>query len=132
MQFSIGPSIPVRLDDPVNWRSLVCSYSLQGGHYALPTKPWYPWDKWENLYARSNQHSQQNEHILPKYETDDSRLFVYSALESFINQNSNGNGRECLLRTICENAQIHHHVGIMAEILNAILTYAFNVHTIKL
>jgi len=33
-----------------------------------------------------------------------------------------GHGRQCLLRGICENAQVHHHVGIMAELLNVLLT----------
>ncbi|TMW49138.1 hypothetical protein DOY81_005793, partial [Sarcophaga bullata] len=33
-----------------------------------------------------------------------------------------GHGKECLLRAICENAQIHHHVDLFSEILNVILT----------
>lgn len=91
-------------------------YNLQIGEYLIPSKPLYPWDKWENLYARSN-HQRQFLNPAP----DGSRELFYELLENFISQNAT-NGRHCLLRSICENAQVHHHLGILSEILNVILT----------
>ena len=53
--------------------------------------------------------------------TDETREFLYLVLEKLMNA-KHGHGKECLLRAICENAQIHHHVDLFSEILNVILT----------
>ncbi|XP_065361818.1 uncharacterized protein LOC135955395 [Calliphora vicina] len=110
----IGPIQPITLADPIVWRSLICSYNIHVGNYQIPSTPLYPWDKWENFYVRSNQ---GRAHIKP----DESREFLYLVLENYMNL-SHGNGKECLLRSICENAQIHKHMDLFAEILNVILT----------
>ena len=120
--------MPVRLADPITWRSLVNSINLQGGHYALPTEPLYPWDKYEDIFARSMKNiamMQARDHSVNSAElpeTDDSRLFVYRVIEKYLDLQNSGTGQACLLRSICENAQIHLHVGMYSEILNLILT----------
>ncbi|XP_037948404.1 uncharacterized protein LOC119679887 [Teleopsis dalmanni] len=119
IKLSLGPSMPVPLDDPVTWRALVCSYNLQGGHYTMPTTPLYPWDKWEHIFSRSLKKIENN--IRADNGRDDARLFVYTALENYMSR-KNGNGRACLLRSICENAQVDHYVGIFGTILNIVLT----------
>lgn len=54
------------------------------------------------------------------FETDDSRLFAYILLEALM-ERQHGNGHRCLLRSICQNAQVDEHVGILSEIMDVIL-----------
>ncbi|XP_043650153.1 uncharacterized protein LOC122618085 [Drosophila teissieri] len=117
----VGPVMATQLEDPVVWRSMVYYYVLHFGAFTLPSAPLYPWDKWEAIYARSLQEKIRS---LDESHEDDTRLFVYAILENYMDQVSEsvGRGRNCLLRGICENAQVHHHVGIMAELLNVLLT----------
>ncbi|ALC44291.1 CG14826 [Drosophila busckii] len=128
IKFSMGPSMPIPLGDHVTFRSTVLSYNIQGGTYSLPTTPIWPWDKWEVNFARSLQQMQRNIELHTasgklRY-ADDSRLLVYTALEQFIGRSNNDMtmGRQCLLRSICENGQVHQHVGIFSEILNIVLS----------
>lgn len=127
IKFSIGPSMPIPLGDHVTFRSCVLSYTLQGGTYSLPTSPIWPWDKWESTFARSLQQMRRNieRHTANggvRY-ADDARLLVYTALEQYMGRRNDdlSVGRQCLLRSICQNAQVHHHVGIFSEILNIVL-----------
>ncbi|KAM7357147.1 uncharacterized protein ACRADG_002639 [Cochliomyia hominivorax] len=113
-KFVIGPIFPITLADPIVWRSLICSYNIHVGNYKIPSEPLYPWDKWETFYARSNQGSSYPQ-------TDGSREFLYGVLENYMTA-SHGNGRDCLLRSICENAQIHHHMDLFGQVLDVILT----------
>ncbi|KAH8316753.1 hypothetical protein KR074_002475 [Drosophila pseudoananassae] len=128
MKFSIGPSLPIPLEDKVSFRSCVLSFTIQGGTYNLPTSPIWPWDKWEGTFARSLTQMRKN----IEWHTagggvqyaDDARLVVYTALEEYIGRRNNDQdmGRKCLLRSICENAQIHHHVGVFSEIMDIVLS----------
>ncbi|TDG48536.1 hypothetical protein AWZ03_005080 [Drosophila navojoa] len=117
----VGPVIGVQLEDPVKWRSFVQFMALHFGGYTLPSAPLYPWDKWESMFARSLKEKIRQ---LDASHEDDTRLFAYAALEHYIDNASSvpGRGRQCLLRAMCENAQVHQHVGIMAELLNVLLT----------
>ncbi|XP_034655608.1 uncharacterized protein LOC117893202 [Drosophila subobscura] len=117
----VGPVMATQLEDPVTWRGLLYFWTLHFGGYTLPSEPLYPWDKWESIYARSLQEQARR---LDASHEDDTRLFVYDVLEKYMDQESGsvGLGRQCLLRGICQNAQIHRHVGIMAELLNILLT----------
>ncbi|XP_036336214.1 uncharacterized protein LOC118746473 [Rhagoletis pomonella] len=123
IKLAIGQSGQVRLADPITWRSLVCSYTLQGGHYSIPTTPLYPWDKWEDTFARKTRRLHDNPPGFGNfsYETDDSRLFVYTVLETLMSQRGL-NGHQCLLRSICQNAQVDQHVGVLSEVLDVVLT----------
>ncbi|EDW93719.1 uncharacterized protein LOC6533281 [Drosophila yakuba] len=128
MKFSIGPSMPIPLGDKVSFRSCVLSFTLQGGSYSLPTSPIWPWDKWEGTFARSLTQMRKNieRHVANggvRY-ADDARLLVYTALEEYIGRSNNDHsvGRQCLLRSICENAQIHHHIGVFSEIMDIVLS----------
>ncbi|XP_016991874.1 uncharacterized protein LOC108053673 [Drosophila rhopaloa] len=117
----VGPVMATQLEDPVVWRSMVYYYVLHFGAFTLPSAPLYPWDKWETIFTRSLQEKIRS---LDESHEDDTRVFVYATLENYMDQVSGlmGRGRQCLLRGICENAQVHHHVGIMAELLNVLLT----------
>lgn len=117
----VGPVMGVQLADPVVWRSFVNYYILHFGAYTLPSAPLYPWDKWESIFARSLSEKVRQ---LDESHEDDTRLFAYTAVEQYMDNVSGiaGRGRQCMLRAICENAQVHHHVGIMAELLNVMLT----------
>ncbi|KAH8322913.1 hypothetical protein KR059_010724, partial [Drosophila kikkawai] len=128
MKFSIGPSLPIPLEDKVTFRSCVLSFTLQGGTYSLPTSPIWPWDKWEGTFARSLAQMKRNIEIHTanggvRY-ADDARLLVYTALEEYMGRRNNNlaMGRQCLLRSICENAQIHHHIGVFSEIMDIVLS----------
>ncbi|ALC44290.1 CG14829 [Drosophila busckii] len=117
----VGPVMAIQLKDPVAWRSFLNFYVLHFGAYAMPSAPLYPWDKWETIFERSLHEKIRQ---LDATHEDDTRLFAYSALEHYMDNASGreGRGRACLLRALCENAQVHHHVGIMAELLNVLLT----------
>ncbi|XP_004530904.1 uncharacterized protein LOC101453272 [Ceratitis capitata] len=123
LKLSIGPSGQVDLADPITWRSLVCSYSLQGGHYSIPSEPLYPWDKWEDTFARKSRllHANRAELDANNYEADESRLFFYTLLETLMSRRGL-HGQQCLLRSICQNAQVDQHVGLLSEILDVVLT----------
>ncbi|KAH8405345.1 hypothetical protein KR222_005840 [Zaprionus bogoriensis] len=128
IKFSIGPSMPIPLGDHVSFRSAVLSYTLQGGTYSLPTTPIWPWDKWESTFARSLRQMRHNIEVHRanggvRY-ADDARLLVYTALEQYMGRRNDDMtvGRQCLLRSICQNAQVDHHVGIFSEILNIVLS----------
>ncbi|KAI8123497.1 hypothetical protein CVS40_5825 [Lucilia cuprina] len=121
LKLSIGPSMPVRLADPIAFRSLVCSYNLQGGHYKIPPEPTYPWDKWEDTFARSLNQMRRRFENYGEYDQDESREFLYMVLEKYMSRN-NVDGRQCLLRAICENAQVHEHIGVFANVLDVVLT----------
>ncbi|XP_059224322.1 uncharacterized protein LOC131997378 [Stomoxys calcitrans] len=109
-----GPVFPIVLGDAISWRSILSLIVFHCGEFKVPDSPLYPWDKWENIYARS----QSN---LGQLEPDISREFIYTAIEYFM-ERSHGIGRTCLLRSICENAQVHHHMDVFGEVLNVILT----------
>ncbi|XP_017872957.1 PREDICTED: uncharacterized protein LOC108620562 [Drosophila arizonae] len=117
----LGPVIGVQLDDPVKWRSFVEFMAVHLGGYNLPSAPLYPWDKWDAVFSRSLKEKIRQ---LDASHEDDTRLFAYAALEHYMDNASSvpGRGRQCLLRAMCENAQVHHHVGIIAELLNLLLT----------
>ncbi|XP_053955373.1 uncharacterized protein LOC128861335 isoform X1 [Anastrepha ludens] len=117
VKIDAGVIASINLDDPVDWRSIVSINNIQGGFYPLPYEPLYPWDKWEDIFARSLKN------LLPgsNYETDDSRKFAYAAIEALM-QLQHGNGHKCLLRSICKNAQVDEHVGIFSEIMDVVLS----------
>ncbi|XP_037920712.1 uncharacterized protein LOC119657740 [Hermetia illucens] len=111
-----GAIYPIHLEDKVKWRQLNCAYNLQA-QYSVPTEPIYWWDKWKGRTLRS-MHEQFEKS--GTYVPDESRLFIYSAMEAYMNQQGK-NGRKCLCRSICENAQIDHPEGIFSEILYVLL-----------
>ncbi|XP_037932180.1 uncharacterized protein LOC119666975 [Teleopsis dalmanni] len=117
----MGPALPLDFGDPVDWRSIINTYNLQGGTYTIQSTPLYPWDKWETIFSRSVGRMRTNIDKDGIFRKDDARLLVYIALESFMNK-THGNGHDCLLRSICKNAQIEQHVGVFAEIYNIVLT----------
>ncbi|XP_069967872.1 uncharacterized protein [Bactrocera oleae] len=112
-----GAIASINLDDPIDWRSIVSINNIQGGHYPLPTAPTYPWDKWEETFARSMKLLQEQIELEP----DDSRLFIYTLLEVLM-ERQHGNGHRCLLRSICQNAQVDEHVGMFSEIMDVVLS----------
>ncbi|XP_017485651.1 PREDICTED: uncharacterized protein LOC108374190 [Rhagoletis zephyria] len=117
IKIDTGVIAAIDLGDPIQWRSLVSINNLQGGFYPLPSEPLYPWDKWEETFARSL----KNMHAEADYKADDSRKFAYTVLEVLM-ERQHGNGRKCLLRSICKNAQVDEHVGMFSEILNIVLS----------
>lgn len=136
IKFSIGPSLPIPLGDHVSFRSAVLSFTLQTSSN-LPTTPIWPWDKWESTFARSLQQMRRNierntANGVVRY-ADDARLLTYTVLEEYMGRRNNNMivGRQCLLRSICENAQVHHHVGIFSEILNIVLRWVNNLNAFQ-
>lgn len=52
------------------------------------------------------------------------RWIIYSLIENFFEKSGHGNGKACLLRSICEAAAkpFDKKSGILAEIVHAVLT----------
>lgn len=96
------------------------AYNLQF-QYGVPLKASNWWEKWDNRGLTSN-----GGPLAPESEdelqTDDAQLFLFSYAENIMDHQET-NGRECLLKAICENAQIHEHQGLYAEILHRFLRY---------
>lgn len=109
----------VALEDPIYWRDLLGILNIQC-QYNVPTTPKFWWDIQQN-YDRSLHSVKENFERTGKVLPDESRIFVYEFLITFMNQKG-VKGEVCLRKSICENSQIDHHEGLFAEILNAVLT----------
>ncbi|CAD7003654.1 uncharacterized protein LOC101453089 [Ceratitis capitata] len=116
VKIDAGAIATVNVDDPIDWRSIVSINNIQGGFYPLPDEPTYPWEKWEDTFARSMRNFRGH----TDYEADDSRKFVYTLLEVLM-ERQHGNGHQCLLRSICRNAQVDGHVGMFSELVDVVL-----------
>ncbi|XP_037920890.1 uncharacterized protein LOC119657840 [Hermetia illucens] len=115
-KFVCGVSIPVSLEDKKPWRSLGAVYGFQG-QYSVPVTPIYWWDKWE---GRSLAEAKMQYNKDGSYVPDESRVFIYALIEYYLNR-AGKNGRQCLLRAICENALVDEFGGIVGEVIGAIL-----------
>ncbi|XP_061390953.1 uncharacterized protein LOC133326297 [Musca vetustissima] len=112
-KLNIGVAFPIDLEDKRSWRTLAMAVNFQF-QYNLPPKPIYWWDKWDtrslNSLGSFIESEKEND------QTDEPQLFLYQWFENQMNRRRT-NGRECLLKAICENAQIDVHQGLYAEIL---------------
>uniref|UniRef100_A0A1I8Q904 Uncharacterized protein n=1 Tax=Stomoxys calcitrans TaxID=35570 RepID=A0A1I8Q904_STOCA len=94
------------------------TYNLQF-QYGVPPEPIYWWDKWD----RRNFASNGGTDIL---HTDEAQEFLYAFAEQLMDRRQQ-NGRQCLLKAICENAQIHVHQGLYSELLHRFLRPHYNM-----
>ncbi|XP_067613000.1 uncharacterized protein [Eurosta solidaginis] len=117
VKIDAGAISGIDLGDPIAWRNLVCINNIQGGFYPVPSTPLYPWDKWEDTFARFSRHSRSD----VDYIADDSRKLVYNVLEILM-ERQHGAGHICLLRSICQNAQVDEHIGMFSEIMDVVLS----------
>ncbi|XP_061388285.1 uncharacterized protein LOC133323367 [Musca vetustissima] len=120
-KLNIGVAFPIDLEDKRNWRTLAMAVNFQF-QYNLPPKPIYWWDKWDTRSLGSLGSFKESEK--ENYQTDEPQLFLYQWFENQMNRRET-NGRECLLKAICENAQIDVHQGLYAEILYRFLRNLF-------
>lgn len=120
-QVVTGVTYPVDLSDKRPWRQLVMLYNFHY-QYGLPTKPIYWWDKWDkrNLNGNVGGLFGPTDPSSEAYQTDDAQLFLYTFAENLMSRHGE-DGRECLLKAICENAQIDVHQGMYAELLHRFL-----------
>lgn len=108
------------LSDKRPWRQLVLTMNFQY-QFPVPARPWYWWEKWSRRQfpaALSASQSSLYEH--KPSDKDEAQELLYLMFENFLNSRQI-NGRQCLLRLICENAQIHGHHGVYSEILHRVL-----------
>lgn len=111
----MGILIPVQFGDDSK-RSLNLGYNFQS-QYALPPEvitifkaPFFT--GWARRFGRS----------MAPQGPDESRLYVYHALETTWDRRGR-NGRECILRAICEVAENPFgHNGMFGEIVDTIFT----------
>ncbi|XP_039440353.1 uncharacterized protein LOC120421217 [Culex pipiens pallens] len=100
---------------PVRWahkvvRSVNLAVNVQA-NYAIPAK--IIWPHAENFFK---------ERVLSADYVDNSRRDLYQLLERMI-KSWGGDGRECLLKTICQTAGTPlHHNGMIGEILDLVFT----------
>uniref|UniRef100_A0A1B0CSF0 Putative conserved secreted protein n=1 Tax=Lutzomyia longipalpis TaxID=7200 RepID=A0A1B0CSF0_LUTLO len=108
----MGFSVPVVL---AHKRSLGCAYNLQG-QFRLPNEiVWSP-ATFEGLSRKFKRNETPQGAMV-----DETREFIYNILVR--SKSINGkNGKDCLLRTICEVSQspLNHHNGIFGEIIDTI------------
>ncbi|KAJ6635896.1 hypothetical protein Bhyg_14482 [Pseudolycoriella hygida] len=112
----LGVSFPLETYDKVNFRTLNLAYNFQG-QYMLAKPARYPWDK-----VKRSLHNQKRNYSDNKSVVDNTRQLMYNAVEMLMDRKG-VNGKECLQRAICENAQSPITVtGVFHEILNLFLT----------
>lgn len=113
----LGFLAPVETRDNVNWRTLNLAYNIQAQYQALPRIVW-PWDK----FSRSLDDQRKKYDADGTFAQDGTRQFVYKALEIFMDRKGK-NGKECLLKAICE-AAVHpiHRGGVFDEVVHLVLT----------
>lgn len=132
----LGVSVPVELSDRVNYRSVNMAYNFQAQYLPIPDVIW-PWTRFGierslHHYHENHQHD-HNEDQEPQQQqrsstdtifNDGTRQFAYDTFEGFAQRRTGIDGRQCLLRAICEAAQTPiEHVGLFDEMLQLFLTY---------
>ncbi|XP_073811841.1 uncharacterized protein, partial [Musca autumnalis] len=118
-KLNFGYGYPIDLGDHRPWRTLAVANNLQF-NYGIPTTALHWWNSW-HVRALQNKFDGVNYlgpvmEPLNNFEKDEPQLFLYTWMENLMTR-QNENGRECLLKAICENAQIDVHQGLYAEIL---------------
>lgn len=116
-QIIFGISYPVVTHDKVNWRSLNMAYNFQAIYTAIG-KVSFPWTRFDRKLEQSKAQFDRD----GSYANDNTRTYAYKAYELLMD--SRGvNGKQCLLRAICEAAQEPIHLGgVSEEILHLFLT----------
>lgn len=110
--------MPVVTGDKVNWRSLNLGYNLQAQYTPLPSVI-YPWSRFSRSLVEQKQNFIQN----GTYTPDKTRLFMYNVIEMIMNRRGI-NGKECLLKAICEAAHSPiQKFSVFDEILHLLLSY---------
>jgi hypothetical protein len=87
---------------------------------------------WTTPKARSFNNNNDNAFNNNKYKPDSSRKIAYELIEEMLTKEGK-NGRECVLRTICEVSETPlRHNGLVGELLEIIFTpgkYENTIHT---
>ncbi|ALC41367.1 CG13869 [Drosophila busckii] len=121
-----GVSLPVDFMEINAWRQLVW---LMNFHYqfAEPTTPIYWWKLWSGrelkgpLKLNKKQVQPAPESFVLESEVDVPQLMLYEFAVQYMNQLGQ-RGSDCLQRLICENAQVHEHSGLYAQLLHRLLS----------
>lgn len=111
-KLAIGLSLPMELGDKKPWRQLTCSWNLQA-QYSPPSTPLYPWNKWD---GRSLMQARKMYDEYGTYGEDQFSRFVYMGLETYLNRRGK-NGRECLMKAFCENAQSYDELLTVTSVM---------------
>lgn len=110
--------MPVVTGDRKNWRSLNLGYNLQAQYTPLPSVI-YPWSR----FGRSLIDQKENFLKNGTYTPDKTRLFMYNLIELIMNRRGI-DGKDCLLKSICEAAHSPiQKFSVFDEILHLLLTY---------
>lgn len=114
----LGILVPVVTGDKKNWRSLNLGYNLQAQYTPLPSVI-YPWTRFSRSLIDQKERYFRNSTYTP----DKTRRFMYNLIETIMNRRGI-DGKECLLKSICEAAHSPiEKFGIFDEILHLLLTY---------
>lgn len=117
-QSVLGILVPVVTGDKKNWRSLNLGYNLQAQYTPLPSVI-YPWTR----FSRSLIDQKENYIRNGTHTPDKTRLFMYNLIETIMNRRGI-DGKECLLKSICEAAHSPiEKFSVFDEILHLLLTY---------
>lgn len=109
--------MPVETRDNVNWRTLNMAHNFQAQFQVLPSIIW-PW----KVFARSLREQRRKFDEHGTYEPDETRSFVYNALELYMGYKKI-DGRQCLLKAICEAAkQPIEQRTVFDEVVHTVLT----------
>lgn len=118
-QLSLSAVLPVCNKNQNTCKNpLLSTYTLYAGQYQLPSTILQQY--WsERVYQRKLLKRSTGSRFQLK---DKFRLYIYQLLEEFFNYLTNSrSGHQCLLRLICENAQILWQESLYTKILKTIL-----------
>lgn len=117
LQSVLGMLMPVETRDRVNWRTLNMAHNFQAQYMVLP-RIVFPW----NSFARALDEQKRKYEKDGSFVQDGSRAIVYAILEKVMDAKSQ-NGRECLLKAICEaQTKPIHRRSVFDEIVHIALT----------
>ncbi|BFG05578.1 uncharacterized protein DMAD_04278 [Drosophila madeirensis] len=112
-----GCAFPVPFEEKKAWRQLVW---LMNFHYQFnePQTPIYWWNLWNS--ARQLKGPAPAPAPPPPPVLDEPQLLLFKFAENYMSQIGQ-NGTACLERLICENGQVHEHLGLYAQLLHRLL-----------
>ncbi|XP_017093792.2 uncharacterized protein [Drosophila bipectinata] len=122
VKFVGGCAFPVPFMEKKVWRQLVW---LMNFHYQFnePQTPIYWWNLWSSsrdLKGSEIPAATPSPQIPERLLVDEPQLMLFKLAEGYMNQIGQ-NGEACLERLICENGQVHEHLGLYAQILHRLL-----------
>ncbi|KAH8270796.1 hypothetical protein KR018_003911, partial [Drosophila ironensis] len=119
IKFVSGCAFPVSFLEKKAWRQLVWLMNFQY-QFNEPQTPIYWWNLWGSSRDLKAPITTPSPQIPDRLLVDEPQLMLFKFAEGYMDQIGQ-NGKACLERLICENGQVHEHLGLYAQLLHRLL-----------